>query len=70
MFYVLLALRRRLRDAGACRGAEPDLSRLLDLVAVGTVADLVPLDANNRALVGRRACGGCARGRAAPACAR
>ena len=31
---------------------EPDLSTLLDLVAVGTVADLVPLDANNRALVG------------------
>lgn len=51
IFYVLLALRRRLRDAGAFVGAEPDLSALLDLVAVGTVADLVPLDANNRALV-------------------
>ncbi|MEG3184712.1 single-stranded-DNA-specific exonuclease RecJ [Novilysobacter erysipheiresistens] len=51
MFYVLLALRRRLRDAGAFGGSGPDLSRLLDLVAVGTVADLVPLDANNRALV-------------------
>ncbi|QWF19384.1 single-stranded-DNA-specific exonuclease RecJ [Lysobacter capsici] len=52
MFYVLLALRRRLREAGAF-GADsvPDLSVLLDLVAVGTVADLVPLDANNRALV-------------------
>jgi single-stranded-DNA-specific exonuclease len=53
MFYVLLALRRRLREGGAfTAGAEPDLSVLLDLVAVGTVADLVPLDANNRALVG------------------
>lgn len=51
MFYVLLALRRHLRDAGAFPGAPPDLTVLLDLVAVGTVADLVPLDANNRALV-------------------
>ncbi|HVK53083.1 MAG TPA: single-stranded-DNA-specific exonuclease RecJ [Pseudoxanthomonas sp.] len=52
-FYVLLALRKHLRDAGAfaSASAEPDLSRLLDLVAVGTVADLVPLDTNNRALV-------------------
>ncbi|MCY7355686.1 MAG: single-stranded-DNA-specific exonuclease RecJ, partial [Lysobacter sp.] len=52
MFYVLLALRRRLREAGHFADAVPDLSVLLDLVAVGTVADLVPLDANNRALVG------------------
>jgi single-stranded-DNA-specific exonuclease len=51
MFYVLLALRRRLREQGAFEGQGPDLSTLLDLVAVGTVADLVPLDANNRALV-------------------
>lgn len=51
MFYVLLALRRRLRDAGHFPGEPPDLSVLLDLVAVGTVADLVPLDANNRTLV-------------------
>jgi single-stranded-DNA-specific exonuclease len=51
MFYVLLALRRRLREAGHFVGGEPDLSVLLDLVAVGTVADLVPLDTNNRALV-------------------
>lgn len=50
MFYVLLALRRRLRDAGLFTH-EPDLSVLIDLVAVGTVADLVPLDANNRAMV-------------------
>ena len=59
VFYVLLALRRHLREAGAFDGDAPDpgsspeqaLSTLLDLVAVGTVADLVPLDANNRALV-------------------
>lgn len=51
VFYVLLALRRHLRDIGAFDGDAPDLSTLLDLVAVGTVADLVPLDANNRALV-------------------
>ena len=52
MFYVLLALRRRLRETGAfAEGQVPDLPQLLDLVAVGTVADLVPLDINNRALV-------------------
>ena len=45
MFYLLLALRARL-------GVQADLAALLDLVAVGTVADMVPLDANNRALVG------------------
>jgi single-stranded-DNA-specific exonuclease len=52
MFYLLLALRRQLRDAPGFAAGEPDLSSLLDLVAVGTVADLVPLDACNRALVG------------------
>ncbi|MCR6662274.1 MAG: single-stranded-DNA-specific exonuclease RecJ [Luteimonas sp.] len=51
IFYVLLALRRRMREGGLLDGCEPDLATLLDLVAVGTVADLVPLDANNRALV-------------------
>lgn len=51
VFYLLLAIRRALRDTGAGEGAEADLSRLLDLVAVGTVADLVPLDYNNRVLV-------------------
>ena len=50
MFYLLLALRARLRERGE-KGAEADLSSLLDLVAVGTVADLVPLDENNRLLV-------------------
>ena len=39
------------RDQDARTGRIPDLSTLLDLVAVGTVADMVPLDANNRVLV-------------------
>ena len=52
IFYLLLALRRHLREAGAFPAEAPDLAQLLDLVAVGTVADLVPLDAANRALVG------------------
>lgn len=52
MFYLLLALRTRLRASGRfIAAAEPDLSMLLDLVALGTVADLVPLDRNNRILV-------------------
>lgn len=52
MFYLLLALRAALREQAAfAPGNEPDLSALLDLVAVGTVADLVPLDFNNRVLV-------------------
>ena len=50
VFYLLLALRARLRERGEA-GADADLSSLLDLVAVGTVADLVPLDDNNRLLV-------------------
>ena len=52
MFYVLLALRAELRNRGAfSESAEPNLTELLDLVALGTVADLVKLDANNRILV-------------------
>ena len=51
MFYVLLALRRHMREQATFSGSGPDLSVLLDLVAVGTVADLVSLDTNNRALV-------------------
>ncbi len=51
VFYLLLALRRQLREAGRLPAPEPDLATLLDLVAVGTVADLVPLDYNNRLLV-------------------
>lgn len=52
-FYLMLALRTFLRDRGWFdeRGiAIPNLAELLDLVALGTVADVVPLDANNRIL--------------------
>jgi single-stranded-DNA-specific exonuclease len=52
MFYVLLALRAELRERGAyATQAQPRLDALLDLVALGTVADVVRLDANNRRLV-------------------
>jgi len=52
MFYVLLALRSLLRTRGQFAGRrEPNLAELLDLVALGTVADLVRLDHNNRILV-------------------
>ncbi|WP_349572863.1 single-stranded-DNA-specific exonuclease RecJ [Azotobacter salinestris] len=52
IFYVLLALRARLRELGWFAGrTEPNLAELLDLVALGSVADVVPLDANNRILV-------------------
>lgn len=52
-FYLMLALRSFLRDNGwfDARGLPmPNLAELLDLVALGTVADVVPLDANNRIL--------------------
>lgn len=52
-FYLMLALRAHLREQGwfEARGiAAPNLAELLDLVALGTVADVVPLDANNRIL--------------------
>ncbi|MBC2732604.1 single-stranded-DNA-specific exonuclease RecJ [Thiobacillus sp.] len=66
MFYVLLALRAELRQRGAYADTpEPDLRALLDLVALGTVADVVKLDANNRTLVAQ----GLARMRAGKACA-
>ena len=52
MFYVLLALRGELRRRGAYTAeTQPRLDTLLDLVALGTVADVVRLDANNRRLV-------------------
>ncbi|MBU9686408.1 single-stranded-DNA-specific exonuclease RecJ [Burkholderia gladioli] len=53
MFYVLLALRAELRRRGAFDDTrpEPRLDGLLDLVALGTVADVVRLDGNNRVLV-------------------
>ena len=52
MFYVMLALRAELRRRGAFADKpEPALANLLDLVALGTVADVVKLDRNNRLLV-------------------
>ena len=52
MFYVMLALRAEMRNRGAFAGKEePVLADLLDLLALGTVADVVPLDFNNRVLV-------------------
>jgi single-stranded-DNA-specific exonuclease len=51
-FYLLLALRASMREQGYfATQAEPNLATLLDLVALGTVADVVPLDSNNRLLV-------------------
>lgn len=54
IFYVMTALRSRLRDTGwfeETGRAEPNMGHFLDLVALGTVADVVPLDHNNRVLV-------------------
>jgi single-stranded-DNA-specific exonuclease len=52
VFYVLLALRAELRRRGVFDAAnQPKLDNLLDLVALGTVADVVKLDTNNRILV-------------------
>jgi len=53
MFYVLLALRAELRKRGVFDAAtQPRIDSLLDLVALGTIADVGRLDANNRRLVG------------------
>jgi single-stranded-DNA-specific exonuclease len=54
IFYVLLGLRSRLRETGwfdRHRVPVPNMADFLDLVALGTVADVVPLDRNNRVLV-------------------
>ncbi len=54
IFYVLLALRTYLRETGVfTKETQPNLSVLVDLVALGTVADVVKLDKNNRILVAR-----------------
>lgn len=68
IFYVMLALRSLLRDQGWFEDrniSEPNLAELLDLVALGTVADVVPLDYNNRILVSQ----GLARIRTGKVCA-
>ncbi|WP_040976570.1 single-stranded-DNA-specific exonuclease RecJ [Necropsobacter massiliensis] len=50
-FYVMLALRAKLRDLGFFSAqSQPNFTELLDLVALGTIADVVPLDQNNRIL--------------------
>ena len=50
-FYVMAALKRRLDEAHLTPAGAPGAAEFLDLVALGTVADLVPLDPNNRVLV-------------------
>jgi single-stranded-DNA-specific exonuclease len=53
-FYVMLALRARLREQGwfgTAQRTDPNFAQFLDLVALGTIADVVPLDRNNRILV-------------------
>lgn len=54
IFYVMLALRAKLRQQNWFEQqglAEPNMAEFLDLVALGTVADIVPLDSNNRIMV-------------------
>ena len=54
IFYVLIAVRSAPRAKGAYpNGKQPNLQHLIDLVALGTVADVVPLDRNNRILVSK-----------------
>jgi len=68
IFYVMLAVRALLRDQDwftEINITEPNLAELLDLVALGTVADVVPLDYNNRILVAQ----GLARIRSGKVCA-
>ncbi|SUC10192.1 single-stranded-DNA-specific exonuclease RecJ [Pasteurella canis] len=51
-FYLMLALRAKLREIGIFdQKTQPNFSDLLDLVALGTIADVVPLDQNNRILI-------------------
>ncbi|MCK3654286.1 single-stranded-DNA-specific exonuclease RecJ [Pasteurellaceae bacterium Macca] len=51
IFYLMMALRMAFRQANLFQDTEPNIAEWLDLVALGTVADVVPLDYNNRILV-------------------
>lgn len=51
VFYLMLALRAKLQELGHFQSSPPNMASLLDLVALATVADVVPLDYNNRILV-------------------
>ncbi|MEC8882874.1 MAG: single-stranded-DNA-specific exonuclease RecJ [Pseudomonadota bacterium] len=51
IFYVLLALRQKMREQGMFEKAAPNFMQFLDLVALGTIADCVPFDKNNRILI-------------------
>lgn len=66
IFYVMIALRTAFREQQLFQDKEPNIAELLDLVALGTVADVVPLDQNNRILVNqglkRIQAGGCRAG--------
>jgi single-stranded-DNA-specific exonuclease len=50
-FNLVMALRKQMRDQGLWQGNEPNLKKYLDLVAVGTIADIVPMIDENRILV-------------------
>ncbi len=52
-FYLVIGLRARLRDEGWFAGAAPDIRRYLDIVTLGTIADMVPLKGVNRTLIRR-----------------
>jgi single-stranded-DNA-specific exonuclease len=52
-FYLVIALRAKLRDTGWFDGAIPDVRRYLDIVTLGTIADMVPLRGVNRTLIRR-----------------
>lgn len=51
IFYVLLALRQKMREQREFTGPAPNFMQFLDLVALGTIADCVPFDKNNRILI-------------------